>query len=127
MARIQTIIRGADVMLVNDSPVEMTNMIEIMRDLGLKVHVEKSSEEALTVLSRDTFHVVISDMERDGVDDEGTRFLKKMRDKHVNVPVIFTVGRFDRERGTPPFAFGITNRVDECLNLLFDVLERACG
>jgi len=29
------------------------------------------------------------------------------------VPVIFTVGRFDPALGTPPFAFGITNRVDE--------------
>jgi hypothetical protein len=50
-----------------------------------------------------------------------------MRDQSILVPVIFTVGRFNPALGTPPFAFGITNKVDECLNLLFDALERTIG
>ena len=70
---------------------------------------------------------MISDMRRGAVEDEGIRFLRKMRDQSILVPVIFTVGRFNPALGTPPFAFGITNRVDECLNLLFDVLERTRG
>ena len=126
-ARIATVIRGARLLLVNDIPAEMSHVIEIVRDLGLYVQVETSSEGALRALSSDTYHVVISDMERDAVADEGIRFLKQMRERGILIPLIFTVGRFNPALGTPPFAFGITNRVDECLNLVFDVLERTRG
>lgn len=126
-ARIQEVIRGAHVLLVNDIPDEMEHVIDILRGLGLNVRVETSSEDALSSLAHHSFHAVISDMRRGAVEDEGVRFLKQMRDQSLLVPVIFTVGRFDPALGTPPFAFGITNRVDECLNLLLDVLERTRG
>ena len=126
-ARIQTVIVGAAVLLVNDFPSEISHVIEVLSDLGLKVQVVRSTSEAIAVLSRQRFHAVISDMARDGIEDEGLRLLKRMREMQIDVPIVFTVGRFDPARGTPPFAFGITNRVDECLNLLFDVLERVRG
>lgn len=66
-------------------------------------------------------------MQRGAVEDEGIKFLRKMQDKSILVPVIFTVGRFNPALGTPPFAFGITNKVNELLNLIFDVLERNRG
>jgi hypothetical protein len=68
-----------------------------------------------------------SDMERNGVQDEGIRFLNNLRRRSSAPPVIFSIGRLDPTLGTPPFAFGITSRVDECLNLLLDALERARG
>ncbi len=126
-ARIQSIIRGADVLLVNDIPAEMSHVVDILRDLGLNVEVKTSSKAALSALTNRAFNAVISDMQRGSIADEGIRFLKKMRENKIHVPVIFTVGRFNPALGTPPFAFGITNRVDECLNLLFDVLERTRG
>ena len=126
-ARIETVIRGARLLLVNDIPAEMSHVIEILRDLGLDVQVETCSEGALRALSGHTYHVVISDMQRDAVEDEGIRFLKQIRERGILIPLIFTVGRFNPALGTPPFAFGITNRVDECLNLVFDVLERTRG
>jgi hypothetical protein len=57
----------------------------------------------------------------------GLRLLKRMRTGGMSQRLIFTVGRYQPERGTPPFAFGITNRVDELLNLVFDALERVRG
>lgn|GEM_PF-2712910 len=126
-ARIQGVIRGADVLLVNDVPAEMSHVVDILRDLDINVRVETSSEAALSALTSHAFNAVISDMQRGATADEGIRLLKKMRDDHLKVPVIFTVGRFNPALGTPPFAFGITNRVDELLNLLFDVLERTRG
>ena len=68
-----------------------------------------------------------SDMKRGAVEDEGVRFLKRMREGGTLLPVIFTARRFTPALGIPPFAFGMTNRVDECLNLVFDVLERTRG
>lgn len=125
--RSETLINGASLILVNDVPEQMSHVIEIMRDLDIDVHVETSSEGALRALSDSTYHVVVSDMERDGIQDEGINFLDAMRKQEIHVPVIFTVGRFNPSLGTPPFAFGITNRVDECLNLVFDALERTRG
>jgi CheY-like chemotaxis protein len=126
-ARSESVIRGARLLLVNDIPDQMSHVMEILRTLGIDVGVQTSSKSALQALSTDTYHVVISDMERDSVQDEGIRFLRQMREKGIRIPVIFTVGRFKPALGTPAFAFGITNRVDECLNLVFDALERARG
>ena len=66
-------------------------------------------------------------MARDAIQDEGIRFLSQMRSLQLAQPVIFTVGRYDPSLGTPPYAFGITNRVDELLNLLFDAIEKVKG
>ena len=126
-ARIETLIRGARLILVNDTPEQMSHVMKLLGDLGTDVRVETSSEGALRALSNDTYHVVISDMERDAVPDEGIRFLKQMRDNGILIPVIFTVGHFNPALGTPASAFGITDRVDECLNLVFDALERVRG
>ena len=57
----------------------------------------------------------------------GINLLNQMRKHGFHVPLIFTIGRFNPSLGTPPFAFGVTNRVDECLNLVFDALERTRG
>jgi len=126
-ARSQNLFRGARLLLVNDIPNQMSYVIEILRELGIDVMIETSSEGALRALSNGTYHVVISDMERDAVPDEGIGFLNRMRDQGIVIPVIFTVGQFNPALGVPAFAFGITNMVDECLNLVFDALERALG
>jgi hypothetical protein len=66
-------------------------------------------------------------MERYGIQDDGIKLLSQMCKQGFHVPIIFIVGRLNPSLGTPPFAFGITNRVDECLNLVFDALERTRG
>jgi DNA-binding NtrC family response regulator len=84
-------------------------------------------QRALARLGGKSYELVISDMARDGVDDEGLRFLARMREQGVPVRTVFTVGQYRPERGVPAYAFGITNRVDELLNLVFDVVERERG
>jgi CheY-like chemotaxis protein len=127
IARDQALLKGAKVLLVNDVPREMSHVIGMLRDLGVNVDVATSSDEALRLLSSIAYEVIISDVQRDGVEDEGLRFLARMRVAGLRIPVIFTLARFDPARGTPPFAFGITNRVDEMLNLVCDALERVRG
>lgn len=126
-ARLGPLLAGARILLVNDIPSEMSHVVDLMEGLLLQVDVVRSSDEALSQLAAEPYQVVISDMARDGVDDEGIHFLARMRAAHLNCPTIFTVGRYQPERGTPAHAFGITNRVDELLNLTFDVLERIRG
>jgi hypothetical protein len=67
---------------------------------------------------------VVSDIARGQSADEGLRFLGEAKRRGVAKPTIFTVARYEPDRGVPPYAFGITNRVDELLNLILDVLER---
>ncbi|MEX3846235.1 DUF4062 domain-containing protein [Paraburkholderia sp. BR10882] len=126
-ARSASVIRDAQLLMVNDVPEEMAQVTAILVSLSMKVQVVTTTEAALDALREGAFDVVISDMRRGIVKDEGLRFLEKKRDFGLDVPVIFTVGQFNPALGTPPFAFGITNRVDELLNLLFDVLERTRG
>jgi CheY-like chemotaxis protein len=126
-ARLESIIRGSRVLLVNDVPSEMRVVIAILRDLAIEVDVATTSDAALVKLGESTFDAVISDIRRGQIPDEGLRFFAQMRQSNLHRPTIFTAGDYDPDRGTPPHAFGITNRVDECLNLLFDILERVRG
>lgn len=125
--RITSIIQGSKLLLVNDIPEEMTSVQRILRSLGVTVDVSRNTKSALSMLANVQYDVIVSDMSRDGVPDEGRRFLDEIIRRGVYRPVIFTVANFDPSRGVPPYAFGITNRVDEMLNLIFDVLERTKG
>jgi CheY-like chemotaxis protein len=126
-ARLQTLIRGARILLVNDVPSEMQHVIAILCELGVEVEVVTATEEALSRLNQHGYDVIVSDMLRGTSEDEGLKFLTRMRQNRIHCPIIFTVGRYQSDRGTPPYAFGITNRVDELLNLLFDAIERERG
>lgn len=126
-ARVKDLITRSRVLVVNDAPSEIAHLISVFEQLGMTVKLSTSSDDAMNLLLREPFDVVVSDMARDGVQDEGIHFLSKIRQQGLKQPVIFIVGAYDRGRGTPPYAFGITNRVDELLNLLFDAIERVRG
>jgi CheY-like chemotaxis protein len=125
--RVASFIQGARILLVNDVPREMKHVVSVLESLKLSVTTTTSTEHALAELDSPTFDVVISDMRRNGDDGAGLALLQRMRDSRIKTPVIFTPGRYQPERGVPVGAFGITNRVDELLNLVFDVLERTRG
>ncbi len=125
--RLLSIVSGSRVLLVNDVPREMEHVIQILRDLEVEVDVATHSEVALDMLANSSYDAVVSDMARHGVADDGLRFLDTMRRKGLHRPTVLTVGRYEPERGTPAYAFGITNRVDDLLHLLFDIFERVRG
>lgn len=99
----------------------------MMEALHVRVDITTNTDQAIESLRRKVYHVLVSDMRRGLVPDEGLKMLTKIRQERIYQPTIFTVGRFDPTIGTPAYAFGITNRVDELLNLIFDVLERVKG
>jgi CheY-like chemotaxis protein len=127
IARLDRVIKGAKILVVNDVPDQMRHVVALLRELDIDVTVCEDSESALVLTNDVKFDAIISDMERKGVQDEGIRFLNDLRRSPSSAPLIFSIGRLDPALGTPPFAFGITSRVDECLNLLFDALERVRG
>lgn len=125
--RIASIIKGAHILLVDDAPVKMHVVISILKSLDVDVDIAVSTDEALSVMEKNYYDVVISDMRRGDVGDEGLRFLKETVRLDYNRPTIFAVAQYEPERGVPAYAFGITNRLDEVINLVFDVLERERG
>jgi CheY-like chemotaxis protein len=105
----------------------MQHVIAILRELRIDVDVATTTEEALSRLRQHAYDVIVSDMRRGTSVDEGLRFLARTRQDRMQCPTIFTVGQYQPDCGAPPYAFGITNRVDELLNLLFDAIERGRG
>lgn len=122
--RIADLAAGTNVLIVNDAPHEMNAVIAILERLGMTVTIAMDSDAAIANLKHSRFDVVISDMQRDGVPDEGIQFLQRSIDEGVARPTIFTVAAYRPEKGTPAYAFGITNKIDEMIHLVFDIIER---
>jgi CheY-like chemotaxis protein len=122
--RLADLAAGASLLVVNDAPREMEAAISIFKSLQMAVTTATNSSTAMELLKSNQFDVVISDMQRDGVVDEGIRFLTQAAERGLARPTIFTVANYRPDKGTPPYAFGITNRVDELVHLVFDILER---
>jgi CheY-like chemotaxis protein len=125
--RIKFLLKDSSILIVNDVPLEMAHVINIFEKLNIKVSISTSTEDALSCLSSSHFDLVISDMRRGSKVDAGIELLNKLRSMNIDKPVIFTVGKYEPQRGVPPYSFGITNRVDELMNLVFDAIERRKG
>jgi DNA-binding NtrC family response regulator len=84
----------------------------MMTEFGIHVDSATSTVEALSKLQECRYDVVISDMNRAGISDEGSRFLRRIygNGSPISAKAVLYVGAVDVTRGTPPFAFGITDR-----------------
>jgi CheY-like chemotaxis protein len=118
------ILRGANVLVVDDNPAGMAGTIRILEDLGVNVEIARSTRDAMRALQRKSFDVVNSDMRRGSDPLAGLELIREMRDASLRQPVVLYVGRYEPEKGVPAGAFGITNRIDELINLNIDALER---
>ena len=119
-----SLFKSASFLWVDDRPENNLNERKMFRQLGAEIDTARSSDEALDMLSRGAYDVVISDMARDGNATAGLEFLNDFRKINTTTPVIFYIGFVDLDQGVPARAFGITNRPDELLHLILDALER---
>ncbi len=125
--RLQPVLRGATVLVVNDHISTMSPTIEILTDSGVSVQTATSKREAISLMQSTYFDAIISDMRRGTTPDEGQRFLLETRRLGIARPTIFSVYNFEPERGTPPYAFAIANYVNDIVNRTFDALEHERG
>ncbi len=116
---------------IDDCPENNINERRMFHALGINIDTARTTEEALRILAIAPYDVIISDMKRDNDSRAGQKFLQRLREKedtvlekNRNTPVIIYLGSFSPDRGTPPHAFGITNRPDTLLHLVTDALER---
>lgn len=118
------IFRNAQILWVDEEPENNINERRMFRQLEVGIDIARSTDEALKILKDGRYDLVISDMVRGEEATAGLEFLNQFKKSDKTTPVIFYIGTFDPEKGTPACAFGITNRPDELLHLTLDALER---
>ena len=124
-ARHLGLLQRSKILWVDDNPENNFNEIKMLHQLRADVETAKSTEEALALIQeKKTYDIVLSDLKRGDDATAGLTLLGKLRESHPILPVIFYVGEFKPELGVPPFAFGLTNRPNELLHLILDILER---
>jgi len=109
---------------VDDRPENNNNERKMFQELGAFVDFAKNTEDALELLKNGKYDCIISDMDRDGDPEAGTKMLSELKKKCCNLRVIIYLGHYDADKGIPPGAFGITDRPDELLHLTLDVMGR---
>lgn len=122
-----SVLRGAQILWIDDHPAWVASVAETLRQLGAHVDVVPDTRSALRYLSsfrRDaSVGVILSDIARGGDPQAGTRAIPELRAAAPGAAIIFHIADFDPERGVPKGAFGITSHVDELLHLVLDALE----
>jgi Effector-associated domain 11 len=96
----------------------------LIEALGVELHICPDPDKAFDYLLNNPYDFIISDMKRGNDAQAGVTFLKKLVEKKRWIPTIFYITKFHASKGVPPYAFGITNRPNELLHLVMDLIER---
>jgi NTE family protein len=114
------------VLWISDSSEGDEVEMEVIRSMGGQIELAESSDEARGLMARESYDLVISDIDRDGQTGEGVRFIQEVHQSRSlsPPPCVFYISDLDKSRGTPAYAQGITNRPVELLHLVGDVIER---
>jgi signal transduction histidine kinase/CheY-like chemotaxis protein len=81
------------VLIVDDQPAFLDMAKKLMeKDGGIDVRTSSSAEEALEILKKSSFDVIISDYEMQGMD--GLEFLRTLREHGNDVPVIIYASQY---------------------------------
>ena len=97
---------------------------EVLQTLGSTIDLATTTEQGMVALQSKVYDLVVSDISRGSTPDEGLILLQKMRKSRFPRRVVFYVGTVDSEKGKPAESFGITDRPDDLLHLIMDILER---
>ncbi|TNE56034.1 MAG: response regulator [Bacteroidetes bacterium] len=112
------------ILWVDDSPSNNRYESRLLESIGLRTDYAESSTAARQLLETNNYTLILSDISRNGVSDEGFRFLRELIEQGIDLPTIFYTARVHRNRGVPPFAFGIAAMPNDLLHLVLDVLAR---
>ena len=124
--RNRDLLQGSRVLWFDDRPDTLANEVRLLQQLGVEVEMVVALGDALGHLKMGSFDLLVSDIARPDGQSNGLATLQTLHDHYPDIPAIFYIGNFNVQDGVPAGAFGITNRPDELLHLLLDVLERRC-
>ena len=114
---------GAKILWIDDNPAGNALERQTLSSLGVIVTTVESTASAIACLKQEPFDLILSDIARPGAPAEGVAALPQLLRVVPTLPVVFYVAQMNAV-GTPPSAFGITNRPDDLMHLCMDALER---
>jgi CheY-like chemotaxis protein len=141
LQRNSDLLQRARILWADDHPEYNVPIVELLRQYGASVDTPKSNENALNLLRAKRYDVVISDVSRDneglGSHLKGVELAEQVFEGWGMRSLLFTMrfnpatlpGATDAERlklveRLQRCVFAITNRTDEALHYVLDLLER---
>ena len=135
------LLAGARILWVDDHPENNLALIELLREFKASVDTPRSNSEAFALLRASRYDVIISDVGRDnevrGSELKGLELARTVFDHWGQRVLLFSArfdpahlpGASDEERlrlvtEVQRTVFARTNRYDEALHLILDMLER---
>lgn len=82
-------INGLRILWVDDVPSNNEYPSSVLSTLGAKINTALNTENAIVMLGRQDYHLVISDMGRNGHRKAGLDMLRIFKEKNLRTPVIF--------------------------------------
>jgi len=119
--------RRSKILWVDDLPENNLAERASLEAIGIKIEIATSTEEALGILGRERFDLVISDMGRPPDARAGYTLLGAMRDRRIRIPfLIYAAGGNlpnHRIEALNRGASGSTNRATELFEMVFNTLR----
>lgn len=115
-------------LIVDDEKIAMKNLEHVMKKEGYEVTASQSGSNALTLLEKQPFDVVLTDLRMEKVD--GMQILKRCRENHPDTEVILVTGYATLENAVEAMKHGAfyylakPYRLDEVRKVVAEALEK---
>ncbi|CAG1022214.1 hypothetical protein MTYM_01557 [Methylococcales bacterium] len=121
---IAPLLKDTRILWIDDNHANNRYERALLERFGIHFTLASSSAQAETALRENVFLLVITDSQREGRATEGLDFVKRMVEERIYRWTIAYVGSDQDGLPRPPYLFGITNRPDQLIHLVCDIVER---
>jgi CheY-like chemotaxis protein len=118
-------LEGGRILWVDDHPRNNTTLIRLFRTSGMVVDTALTTEEALGKLSSQTYDILLTDLGRGEDIEAGNKLLRELSGRGYDIPAVVYANSGLIERGVDRRAFAATNRPDELIHYVIDLMGRA--
>lgn len=125
LARSAESLRDGKILWVDDRPRNNMALVHLFESMGLQVDLALSTEDGLKRLRKWNYHIVITDLSRNGDKSAGNDLISRISESGIDVPIVAysrssrLTGQVDRR------AFAATTGPDRLIHYVIDLMERA--
>lgn len=93
-------IKGIKILVVDDHPANLKLVSEFLKGLGVEVKTTSSGSEALEICERETFSLILMDVQMPGLDGYATTKLLRSKEINVRTPIVALTAHAVNEQKT---------------------------